>query len=104
MNTTIIAQWLPLLLAAIAVAGYLETRKKITINEGARMQQFNQMTSDVKAAHDKIRVLEESTQNARVNTAEIKKDIEYIKAGQDKMEITLNELRDLIISIPKNTC
>ena len=61
-----------------------------------------QFANDLRAAHEKIRTLEENAQSSRVDTAEIKKDIEYIKIGQDKTERTLEELRDLILKLANN--
>jgi len=100
----VILQIVSVIAADIAVAGYLDTRKKYTMEKGAREQELRQLKDDMKNAHDKIRTLEGSSQTSQINTAEIKKDIEYIKAGQDKMEKSIGELRDLLMDIKGDRC
>ena len=96
--------WLSAAVALIAVFGFFDNRRKLLIEKGAKEQSMAQLGCDISSAHDKIRKLEENAQSSRVDTAEIKKDIEYIKAGQDKTEVTLSELRDLILKLANNKC
>ena len=102
MTITELLPWLSLIVAGIAVLGFFENRKKLLVEKGAKEQSMAQLSVDLRSAHDKIRKLEETSQSARVDTAEIKKDIEYIKIGQDKTERTLEELRDLILKLANN--
>jgi len=104
MTITELLPWLSLIVAGIAVLGFFENRKKLLIEKGAKEQSMSQLSVDLRSAHDKIRKLEETSQSARVDTAEIKKDIEYIKIGQDKTERTLEELRDLILKLANSNC
>jgi len=97
-----ILPWLSSAVAGIAVLGFFENRKKLLVEKGAKEQSMAQFANDLRAAHEKIRTLEENAQSSRVDTAEIKKDIEYIKIGQDKTERTLEELRDLILKLANN--
>lgn len=104
MSAEVILQALTILAAIVAVLGYLDTRRKYIMEKGAREQELTQVQTDVKSAHDKIRALEGSSQQSQISSAEMKKDIEYIRMGTDKMEITLAELRDLIMKIPRDGC
>lgn len=104
MTITELLPWLSLVVAGIAVLGFFENRKKLLMEKGAKEQGMAQISIDLRSAHDKIRKLEETSQSARVDTAEIKKDIEYIKIGQDKTERTLEELRDLILKLANDKC
>jgi len=104
MTAESVLQALTILAAAVAILGYLDTRRKYIMEKGARMQELTQIQTDVKIAHDKIRALEGSSQQSQISAAEMKKDIEYIRVGTDKMEKTLAELRELIMNIPKNNC
>jgi hypothetical protein len=102
MLAEMILQGLTIMAAAVAILGYLDTRRKYIMEKGVRLHEMSQVQIDVKIAHDKIRALELSSQQSQISSAEMKKDIEYIRVGTDKMEKTLAELRDLIMNIPKN--
>ena len=90
--------------AGVGVLGYFDTRRKYIMEKGARAQELITLKTDVTMAHDKIRNLEVASQATQVSSAEMKKDIEYIRIGTDKMEVTLAELRELIMKIPRGQC
>jgi len=104
MTAELVLQGLTIAAAFAAVLGYLDTRRKYIMEKGARDQELSQVQADVKSAHDKIRSLEGSSQQSQITTAEMKKDIEYIRVGTDKMEVTLAELRDLIMKMTPKGC
>lgn len=104
MTAETVLQALTILAAVVAVLGYLDTRRKYIMEKGARAQELTQVQADVKMAHDKIRALEGASQQSQISSAEMKKDIEYIRMGTDKMEVTLGELRELIMKISRNGC
>lgn len=102
MTVEQLLQALTIAAAVVAILGYLDTRRKYTMEKGSQEQKWIQAEADIKSAHDKIRSLECSSQSAQISAAEMKKDIEYIKASVDKVENTLGELRDLFIKNVKN--
>ena len=104
MTAELILQALTIVAAIAAVLGYLDTRRKYIMEKGAREQELVQLQGDVKSAHDKIRSLEGSNQQSQIAAAEMKKDIEYIRMGTDKMETTLVELRELIMKMTPRGC
>jgi len=104
MSAEIVLQGLTTVAAIAAVLGYLDPRRKYIMEKGARDQELSQVQAYVKSAHDKIRSLEGSSQQSQIAAAEMKKDIEYIRVGTDKMEVTLAELRDLIMKMTPKGC
>ena len=104
MTIAEVLPWLSAAVALVAVLGFFDNRKRLLIEKGAKEQSMSQLSLDIAHAHEKIRKLEENAQSSRVDTAEIKKDIEYIKLGQDKTESTLAELRDLILKLANTKC
>lgn len=79
------------ILAGIALVGFLDSRKKLLMDKGAKEAELQKLREDVRIAHDRIRDLEARGQIAEVNTAEIKKDIAYIKESQGKLERALQD-------------
>jgi hypothetical protein len=104
MTAELVLQGLTILAALAAVLGYLDTRRKYIMEKGARGQEFAQLRSDVDAAHDEIRSLKNSSQAAQISSAEMKKDVEYIRVATDKMETKLSEMIELIMKITRKEC
>ena len=76
-------------LAGIALVGFLDSRKKLLMDKGAKEAELKTLREDVRVAHEKIRYLESCSQTSEVNTAETRKDILYIRESQSKLERTL---------------
>ena len=104
MTAELVLQGLTITAAFVAVLGYLDTRRKYIMEKGARGQEFAQLRSDVDAAHDEIRSLKNSSQAAQISSAEMKKDVEYIRMATDKMETKLSEMIDLIMKMTRKEC
>ena len=104
MTAEQLLQWITILAAGAAILGYLDTRRKYTMEKGARQQELITLKADVESAHGKIRMLEGLSTASQISAAEMKKDIEYIRSGTDKMEGTLAELRELMMKITRGQC
>jgi len=104
MILTELLQWAALIGAGIAIVGFIDSRKRHIMDKGSREKEMDLMKLDVAAAHDKIRNLESLSQNTRVDTAEIKKDIEFIKLTLEETRDSIKDIMAELRSNPRKEC
>jgi recombinational DNA repair protein RecR len=63
----------------IAIAGYVDSRRKAAILEGKQQQLIDQLRADLARAFEKIHTLERCTQTSEQNNREILTDIRWIR-------------------------
>lgn len=80
------------LVACTALIGFWLSRRAAIMQEGARKRDIELLEKSVESAHEKIRVLQACQDTTNMDTALVKKDIEYIKASVDEIKAILRNL------------